>query len=194
MGLFSADQLAAIEAGRPVFQEWALGIPESLSHAAYGERIIDSDVNGVKLRRVTNPGRRSFRAVGVNLKDSRKYLSCSYQVECRNDDGLLYPAQPGEESLLNHPSTGYRAHWRECYLTHRVYVVLLSGALDELAFVRYKGWIYDLEYSDAGRLPGEPTGNLATIMTEDAAANEVLRREWTKQDAETTDTGYYITY
>jgi len=177
----TSAQEAALAAGRPVRQEFYVLRPEDDAHTAFESYLFDAGIYGVAgLRRVTNPGVRKWRVANVSPAQEGRLEATTWTIEVDNRDGAFLHKVG---SLFEHSVTAYLAWPEQCYLQHRVSVLLLSGVWSELTEIRYKGRIVRVGYVDGQTAAGEIVPLSASIRTEDASAWEAMRRPFAVTDA-----------
>lgn len=204
MGNLTSTQLEAISGGQPIRQVFSIKAPVLADHSSYTTTVIDSGLfaAGTTATRVLRCGTRTHKVWNPHPMEDVRPEAVRYSIEVANGDGYFHRKSGSPWN----PFGIYDASPIECFLIHQLYVFEPSGsggtwtAIPHMDFI---GRIIEVNYSGGGSLVRRDIGggttaaglapNTVTIVSEQVAAWETLRRVFNKDDGIRSTVGTFTT-
>lgn len=180
MGLLTAAQLTALEAGAKIAHKVEVICPRSpVGYEYWTTNLIHDETSGTGVRCVESLGARANSVGNISPKSygSVETTRCEFVID--NSDGKAHRESVDSDGMFystNYISSGYMEDPRSCHIKHYRYVKV-AGAWSELPGSPWVGKIQEVVYDEYGET--------ATIIAE-AYASTILREPWSVDHSHTT--------
>jgi len=185
MARLTATQIALIQSGQPIRQQWKTVCPVDSAHSGFIDNLIEAGIYPVKstedYRRVIDEGSRTYEVFNPHPRASNKPKKLRYQFEVDNRDGHFYK---GAGNAWN-PLSLYDAEPQECRIKHGLSVYdPATDSWSAIGHMDYEGRVLHVEYVDGQNAAGDIVPVSAIIFTESMTVRGILDRVYNIEDAD----------